>query len=48
MDSEQYFEKMKKEDKAFEDICERCGACCGAFDDPCANLEKLDNGKYVC
>ena len=31
-----------------EDQCLRCGACCGAVDDPCENLHKDANGKYYC
>jgi uncharacterized cysteine cluster protein YcgN (CxxCxxCC family) len=48
MESKPYHEKLKEEERAFENICKRCGACCGAFDDPCANLMKLDNGTYTC
>ena len=33
--------------RAWEARCTRCGACCGALDDPCENLRQ-DNGKYFC
>ena len=34
---------------AFEDICCRCGICCGSEDgDPCEHLRKDKNGKYYC
>ena len=33
----------------FEDICVRCGACCGAYDgDPCEHLKKNGDGTYYC
>ena len=36
-------------DKDFEDICAKCGICCGAIDtDPCVNLKKNDLAKYYC
>ena len=31
----------------WESLCSRCGACCGALDDPCENLRKM-NGRYHC
>ena len=32
-----------------ENICRRCGECCGASDgDPCMNLSKDNSGKYYC
>ncbi|MFP4548238.1 MAG: hypothetical protein ACLFQM_08890 [Fidelibacterota bacterium] len=36
-------------DEEFESICNRCGACCGAFDgDPCEELRQDENGHYYC
>ena len=32
----------------FEAICACCGACCGALDDPCSNLSKSKDGKFLC
>ena len=32
----------------FESLCHRCGACCGAHDDPCSNLIREPGGRYVC
>ncbi len=29
----------------FEALCKRCGACCGAYDDPCRNLIRSRDGK---
>ena len=37
-----------KKEKEFEDICIRCGNCCGAQDDPCIHLIKQPDGKYYC
>jgi hypothetical protein len=32
-----------------EDICRRCGACCGAYDgDPCVHLKMDKQGKFYC
>jgi len=33
----------------YENICKRCGICCGSEDgDPCIHLKKDKNGKYYC
>jgi len=46
--------KQTHKDKAlpesdFEAICQRCGACCGAYDgDPCEHLRKGSEGRYFC
>jgi len=32
----------------FEARCKRCGACCGALDDPCHNLVKTPAGSWKC
>ena len=33
----------------FEDLCNKCGACCGAYDnDPCVHLKRIDNNRYIC
>lgn len=35
--------------KEFENLCSRCGNCCGAAEgDPCQHLIKADDGKYFC
>ena len=40
---------LKSKEQGFEDICLRCGACCGAYDgDPCLHLKKDKKGKYYC
>ncbi len=42
---QQYFQDKEKE---WEDICIRCGACCGAYEDPCKHLKKDKEGRYYC
>ena len=46
--SDEYIEHLKRKHEQWESLCVRCGACCGAFDDPCLHLNKDDNGKYYC
>jgi len=50
MDELQYEIYQKEEFRRFEDICKRCGECCGSQDgDPCLNLAKDEaTGKYYC
>lgn len=37
------------EEREFEEICIRCGACCGAYDgDPCEHLQRDGDGSYFC
>ena len=43
-----YNEWMSAQNLAWEAKCNRCGACCGAFDDPCENLSKDQGGKFSC
>ena len=36
-------------DAEFEAICNRCGACCGAYNgDPCEELRRDTEGSYYC
>ncbi len=35
-------------EKEFENVCRRCGNCCGAGDDPCIHLILQPDGKYLC
>ncbi|RKY42590.1 MAG: hypothetical protein DRP85_02330 [Candidatus Makaraimicrobium thalassicum] len=48
MDAERYEKYRLKKEEEFESICKRCGECCGALDDPCRNLVRLDDGAYFC
>jgi hypothetical protein len=43
----QYQEWMQTRERDWEALCCHCGACCGAFDDPCENLMFRD-GKSFC
>ena len=43
-----YNESMALKKIEWENQCLRCGACCGAFDDPCENLHKDMTGKFYC
>jgi hypothetical protein len=45
MDYEAY---MREKELAWESQCKRCGACCGAYADPCEELRKDEQGKYYC
>jgi len=48
VDYDGYVEHLKMKDENFESLCKRCGACCGAEDDPCTNLRKSGEGRYYC
>ncbi len=48
MNSKTYDGYLREKDKTFEVLCRRCGDCCGANDDPCRNLAKLDDGTFAC
>lgn len=49
MNMEDYSSHQEKQFKHYEDICKRCGACCGSGDgDPCVDLDKDKNGRYFC
>jgi len=39
---------LENKEKEWENLCIRCGACCGAYDDPCQHLKKDSKGKYYC
>ncbi len=43
-----YLTYQLQKEKEFEDICQRCGNCCGLKDDPCEQLVLQDSGKYFC
>lgn len=48
MDDIKYQNHVLKQEEDFEALCSRCGACCGALDDPCSNLVKGEGGQYFC
>ena len=43
-----YQEYLRKKEEERETFCLRCGACCGAFEDPCRHLKKGNDEKYHC
>ena len=48
MDLDRYNDWMIAKANEWEAKCTHCGACCGAWDDPCENLRHAANGKYYC
>ena len=44
-DYQSYFQAQESE---WEDMCIRCGGCCGSFDDPCKHLRKDPQQRYWC
>ena len=49
MDSEQaYRQYLENQEKEFETRCRRCGACCGAEEDPCEHLQAVSSSSYIC
>lgn len=48
-DEARFHELQKKQEKAWDAACNRCGACCGVTEgDPCENLGKDSEDKYFC
>ncbi|MCF7873717.1 MAG: hypothetical protein K9L84_02190 [Candidatus Omnitrophica bacterium] len=43
-----YQKHLEEKEKEWESFCLRCGACCGAYDDPCTHLQKDQTGKFYC
>lgn len=40
-----YYQKQQQKEIEWEGLCRNCGACCGAFDDPCEHLIMTDQGS---
>jgi hypothetical protein len=47
-EEKRYEEHLASQEAEWENLCLRCGACCGAFEDPCRELRKDQEGKYFC
>lgn len=48
-EEKKYIKALEEKKQTLEDICLRCGKCCGSCDgDPCIFLEKTDDGHYFC
>ena len=45
---EKYRAYLAEKEQEWETLCLRCGACCGAYEDPCRELKKGTDGKYFC
>ena len=44
-----YQKYLKKRAEDYENLCKRCGACCGALEsDPCSHLMKFNDDRYGC
>ena len=43
-----YQEYLKHLEEKKENTCIRCGACCGAYEDPCLHLKQDRAGHYWC
>jgi hypothetical protein len=37
-----------EKEKQWEGLCQRCGCCCGAYDDPCLHLKQDKGGDFFC
>jgi len=48
MDNEAYEKHMEQQFVKYDSACRRCGECCRAGNDPCANLTPEGDGKYAC
>ena len=49
MEDESYEKGLARGQAQFEEMCSRCGDCCGGdTDDPCHNLQKDQDGLYFC
>jgi uncharacterized cysteine cluster protein YcgN (CxxCxxCC family) len=49
MDDLAYIEYQNKKMLEHENLCNRCGSCCGIKDnDPCEHLRLDTDGKYIC
>ncbi len=42
---ETYFSEHQRQ---WEDMCRRCGGCCGAYEDPCQHLKRDGRGAFYC
>lgn len=48
IDQQRYQRYHQEAERAWEDLCRRCGACCGAFEDPCLLLRRNSDGTCAC
>tara|TARA_B100000315_G_C14550909_1_gene575739 strand:- start:208 stop:534 length:327 start_codon:yes stop_codon:yes gene_type:complete len=43
-----YRKYLKAKEGQWEDLCRRCGGCCGAYDDPCKHLKSKADKTFFC
>lgn len=43
-----YQQSLALKQQEWEDLCRRCGGCCGAYDDPCLHLKEDCKGEFYC
>ena len=46
--SKDFASYLQEKEEQWENLCIRCGGCCGAFDDPCKHLKRDDKGLCHC
>lgn len=44
----EYRSALWSQESDHENICIRCGICCGADNDPCRMLRRQPDGTYLC
>lgn len=47
-DQDRYNDWLSSRTDVWESLCRNCGACCGAYEDPCEHLQKNADGKFFC
>jgi len=47
-DESLYQHRLSAQESEWEALCRNCGACCGAFEDPCEHLKMSADGKSSC
>ena len=45
---ENYYSYLAAKEREWEELCIRCGGCCGAYDDPCQYLKRDQSSKFYC
>jgi len=47
-DEHLYQQRLSGHEREWESRCAGCGACCGAFEDPCEHLRMGPDKRYIC
>jgi len=48
IETQEYKAYLASKEREYEAICKQCGLCCGALNDPCQHLKKIDTNRYTC